>query len=83
MTSRDRDEDTGQFSEEYPSEVFIDALREIGPAGTTDVADHIGCDRRTAYVKLREIEEEAGSIKSEKIGNALLWSIDDNQSPSQ
>ena len=76
MTGRDRDEDTGQFSEEYPSDVFVDALRDIGPAGTTDVADHIGCDRRTAYVRLNEIKKETELIKSEKVGNALLWSID-------
>lgn len=72
MGGRERDEDTGKFTEEYPLEEFLQALEEIGPAGTTDIAEHIGCDRRTAYLKLQSLEEE-NEIQSRKVGNALLW----------
>lgn len=74
MGSRDRDEESGQFTEEYPREEFLGALEELGPAGTTDVSNKVGCDRRTAYLKLQQLEED-GVIQSRKVGNALLWEI--------
>lgn len=72
MADRDRDERSGKFTEEYPSQKFLDALDELGPSGTTDISDYIGCDRRTAYLKLKSLEEE-GKVSSKKIGNSLLW----------
>ena len=76
MGGRSRDEDSGEFTETYPLESFLDSLEEIGPAGTTDIADSVGCDRRTAYIKLQSLEEE-GLVKSQKVGNALLWELKD------
>jgi DNA-binding MarR family transcriptional regulator len=76
MGNRNRDEDSGKFSEEYPQEDFIRALEELGATGTTDVSDYVGCDRRTAYLKLQSLEEE-GLINSRKVGNALLWELAD------
>lgn len=72
MADRDRDERSGKFTEEYPSQEFLDALAELGPSGTTDISDYIGCDRRTAYLKLKSLEEE-GKVRSKKIGSSLLW----------
>lgn len=72
MADRDRDERSGKFTEEYPSQDFLNALAELGPSGTTDISDYIGCDRRTAYLKLKSLEEE-GKVRSEKIGSSLLW----------
>jgi DNA-binding MarR family transcriptional regulator len=72
MADRDRDERSGKFTEEYPSQDFLDALAELGPSGTTDISDYIGCDRRTAYLKLKSLEEE-GKVRSKKIGSSLLW----------
>jgi predicted ArsR family transcriptional regulator len=76
MGSRDRDEESGKFTEEYPQEDFLNALEEIGPAGTTDISDRVGCDRRTAYLKLQSLEEEE-LVESSKVGNALLWALAD------
>lgn len=76
MGGRSRDEDSGEFTETYPLESFLDSLEEIGPAGTTDIADSVGCDRRTAYIKLQSLEGE-GLVKSQKVGNALLWELKD------
>jgi len=72
MADRDRDEESGKFTEEYPPQEFIQALDEIGPSGTTEISDHIGCDRRTAYLKLKSLEEE-GEVSSTKVGNSLFW----------
>ncbi len=76
MEDRDRDENTGRYSEEYPPEEFLEALENLGATGTTDISNHVGCDRRTAYLKLQTLEEE-GEIESQKVGNALLWDLVD------
>ncbi len=76
MGNRKRDENSGRFSEKYPREDFLQALEKLGAAGTTDVAGQVGCDRRTAYLKLQSLEKE-GDVKSQKVGNALLWEVDD------
>jgi predicted ArsR family transcriptional regulator len=76
MSDRNRDENSGKFSEEYPREDFLRALDELGAAGTTDIAEEVGCDRRTAYLKLQDLEDD-GDIKSQKVGNALLWELAD------
>jgi len=74
MGERERDEDSGQFSEEYPPELFLEAIGELGSAGTTDIAEYVGCDRRTAYLKLQALEEQE-KVSSQKVGNALLWKL--------
>lgn len=74
MAERGRDEESGKFTEEYPEEDFIKALKELESSGTTDIAEFVGCDRRTAYLKLNSLEE-AGKVESKKIGNALLWEL--------
>lgn len=76
MSDRNRDENSGRFSEEYPREDFLRALEKLGGAGTTDIAEQVGCDRRTAYLKLQSLEED-GDVKSQKVGNALLWQLVD------
>jgi hypothetical protein len=73
MPGRGRDEDTGRYTEEYPAETFIDAIGDLGgAAGTQELADHVGCKYRTAYGKLRALEDE-GDVSSRKVGNARLW----------
>jgi len=76
MGDRDRDEKSGKFTEEYPSQEFIEALAECGPSGTTDISDYVGCDRRTAYLKLKSLEEER-EVRSQKVGNSLLWKLNE------
>ncbi len=73
----DRDETTGRYSESFPSEAFIDAIDALGgAAGTQEVADQVGCQYRTAYGKLRDLES-AGRVSSRKVANARLWSVVD------
>jgi CRP-like cAMP-binding protein len=74
MGDRDRDEATGRFTEEYPPKEFLNALAELGQTGTTDISDYVGCDRRTAYLRLKSLEED-GEVTSEKVGNSLLWDL--------
>ena len=77
MPNDARDEDTGQFTENYPATAFTDALDGVGTATTAEVADMVGCDRDTAYRRLRTLAD-AGNVERREVGNSLLWSIPDN-----
>jgi GTP-sensing pleiotropic transcriptional regulator CodY len=73
----DRDESSGRYSESFPSERFVDAIEALGgAAGTQEIADQVGCQYRTAYGKLRDLESD-GRVTSRKVGNARLWSVAD------
>jgi GTP-sensing pleiotropic transcriptional regulator CodY len=75
----ERDEDTGRYVEEYPPELFVDALSELDSAGgTQEIADEVGCKYDVAYKKLRALAEE-GVITSRKVGNANLWMLVDGE----
>lgn len=74
---RDRDESTGQYTDEYPRELFLDAIEdESGMAATSDIAEQVGCIHDTAYKKLNRMEE-SGLVESQKFGNTLVWSVTD------
>jgi uncharacterized membrane protein len=76
MADRDRDEDTGRFTTEFEDEDFISALEELGgSASTSDIAEQLDCDRRTAYLRLNELED-TGRISCREVGNSLLWTYE-------
>lgn len=60
--------------ERYSPEVYIDAVREHEPAGTTEIADAVGVARQSADYRLRQLEDQ-GLVTSKKIGNSLAWSL--------
>ena len=61
-------------NEQYPDSDFLEAI-EAGNKGTSDIAEAVGCKRRTADYRLRKLEE-TGKVTGEKIGRSLVWSID-------
>ena len=75
MAGIDRDDESGQYTKTYSQEEFLEALERLGPeAGTQEIADEVGCNRDTAYRRLRNLEEE-NEVESRKIGMVRLWSI--------
>lgn len=68
-----RDDDSGQYREVYPPDIVIKAVRTLGQATTQQVADELGCAYQTAYLKLRELEDD-NQIQSTRVGNVRLWS---------
>jgi len=69
----DRDEKTGQYTGQYSTEDFLDAIEaEGGLAGTGDIAERVGCAHDTAYKRLQDMEEDE-IVSSRKVGNTLLW----------
>jgi hypothetical protein len=72
---RERDAESGQYTESYPRDAFLSALRaEGGMAGTNDVADQVGCSYELAYQRLRELAEN-GQLTRRKVANANLWML--------
>ncbi len=75
MPGKDREEESGKYTTTYPDSDFTDAIQELGGmAGTSEVAETVGCTRRTAYTRLKTLESE-GQVSSKKVGNTLLWSV--------
>ena len=73
----DRDDETGRFTETYPPDEFIEAIRdEGGEAATRGVADTVGCSYETAYKKLQALST-TGAVDHRRVGNAYLWEIAD------
>ncbi|TKX44080.1 HTH domain-containing protein [Halorubrum sp. SD690R] len=75
MPGKDREEESGKYTTTYSDSDFIDAIRQLGGlGGTSEIADAIGCTRRTAYTRLQSLENE-GQVSSRKVGNSLAWTI--------
>ncbi|RZV10496.1 hypothetical protein BDK88_1664 [Natrinema hispanicum] len=77
MTGKDREEESGRYTTSYPDSDFINAIQTLGGmAGTSEIAESVGCTRRTAYTRLQSLESE-DQVASRKVGNSLLWSVSD------
>lgn len=75
---KQRDSDTGQYTPAHSNSDLLDYLATDGPAGTQAIADEFGYTQPTAYRRLRQLEQ-AGEVDSQRVGNALLWSINDTE----
>jgi len=72
---RDRDAESGKYTTAYADEDFIEAIElEDGLAGTTAVAEIVGCTQRQALNRLKELEAE-GKVNSKDVGRSLVWQI--------
>lgn len=70
---RKRDDESGRYTDAYTDADFLDAVRrESGMASTTEVADRVGCTRRTALNRLEGLAE-AGQVERRDVGDAALW----------
>jgi hypothetical protein len=76
MPDADRDEESGEYRETYPTEEFVDAIESgDGFVGTQDVADAVGCSYELAYKRLRALAED-GTVATRKVANARVWFVD-------
>ncbi|GGM40031.1 hypothetical protein GCM10009006_21440 [Haloarcula argentinensis] len=75
VPGKDRDKESGKYTTSYTDSDFVDAIRRLdGMAGTSEIADEVGCTRRTAYTRLKSLDEN-GEIESREVGNSLVWII--------
>ena len=73
----ERDE-RGRYASDHSDADVLDAVRENDPAGTSEVADHLGVARQSADQRLRKLAE-AGRVHRKKIGAVAVWWIDDDE----
>ena len=70
---RERDSETGKWSKTYTVEHVIGAIEDLGgSASTAEVTDALGCSRRLALMRLRELESDE-RVSARKVGNSFLW----------
>ena len=67
-----RNEKSGRYIEEFPTEAFLDALNAIGVAGTGEVSEQVRCSHELAYKRLQTLENE-GQVTSRLVGQTRLW----------
>lgn len=72
MVNDERDPESGRLSKQYADEDFLEAVVEYEPASTSEVADAVGCSRRNADTRLRQLKE-AGQVRSKMAGNSRIW----------
>lgn len=72
-TDRDRTEH-GNYAEEYPPERFLAVFddRPFEPLTSREVADIVGCTRKTAFAKLTILDDQ-DRLKTKKVGRIRLW----------
>lgn len=76
MPNAERDEESGEYRETYPTGEFVDAIESgDGFVGTQDVADDVGCSYELAYKRLRDLADD-GAVASRKVANARVWFVD-------
>lgn len=73
---KNRDEESGQFTESVSDDEILEFLAEENGAGTTDVAKAFDYKQPTAYRRLKSLEED-GLVTSRKVGGSLFWMIGD------
>lgn len=75
MTGQDRDDDRGVYVDTYPTDAFLDGLRDHdGAASTVEIAETVGCHRDTARRRLNELVD-AGELRRRDVGDAALWML--------
>lgn len=75
---RDRDEFSGRYNREYDVGDFVEALKDLESASTSQVAEEVGCSRDLAYRRLKELKEN-GVVSAELIGGNYRWSVKSNE----
>lgn len=61
--------------QQYPDEAFIEAVASNEPAGTRVVGEAVGCSRRNADIRLRQLED-GGRVRNKMVGNSLVWFLE-------
>jgi predicted transcriptional regulator len=76
VSPRERDEETGQFSQQYDSEAFRDAIESIETPTTAKIAEWVGCSYDLAYRRLQDLETK-GTVTKDDVGGSFVWGLAD------
>lgn len=63
----------GNYAEEYPLERFLEVFDSHEPLTSREVADEIGCTRKTAFAKLTMLDD-GNELEAKQIaGRIWIW----------
>lgn len=65
-------DDEGKFTKKVTDKELINTIKNQDLPSTTDIAKKVGMDQSNAYRRLKKLEEQ-NKVKSEKIGQTLIW----------
>ena len=66
-----RDEE-GRYTEKYPVDVFLEAIKALDVSSTQNIADEVGCSYDLAYRKLKDLQDK-DKVESREVGTAFVW----------
>jgi IclR helix-turn-helix domain. len=69
---KERDSDSGQFTQTATDGDVMDHVQETGGVATAELAEAFDVTRPTAYRWLCDLEEE-GEVSRREVGSNLLW----------
>ncbi|WP_424008078.1 transcriptional regulator [Haloferax denitrificans] len=72
FVTADRDDESGQFTEQYSEEEFLKAVRNIDHATTAKIAEEVECSYDLAYRRLNVLADN-GKIKRIEVGSSFIW----------
>ena len=72
VSPRERDEETGKFSQQYEQEQFFEAIEELDTPTTAAISEHVGCSYDLAYQRLNGLEAD-GLVTKDDVGGTFLW----------
>jgi len=76
---RDRDAESGKYTDVFSDNDFIEAIQtEGGLAGTTTIAEIVGCTRRQALNRLKKLREQ-NKVTSKDVGRSLVWQLQSDE----
>lgn len=72
MTDDRRDPETGRFSESFSDAKLVEAVEDLEPVGTSEIAEAFDCTQQAAHYRLSLLEED-GRITSKLVGGSRVW----------
>lgn len=72
IVTENRDEESGEYSEQYCDDEFINAVSSLDLSTTNNIADRVGCSYNLAYRRLQTLLED-GLVEKSEVGGSFLW----------
>ena len=72
MPYDERDDQTNRFRRTYTDEDFLEAVRELEIAGTSEVSEIVGCSTENARVRLNQLVDR-GELEKRKVGKRNIY----------
>jgi hypothetical protein len=83
MPYDEQDDDTGKFVRQFDDDDFLDAVEEAETPTTSNVAERVGCQYRTAFDRLEKLEG-AWRVEREKVNDRLVfWRLTDEEATDE